>query len=105
MNSHKLPVATHEPGRISHHLFKGDVLEVLNQVLEVGKVCQVNVLVARGARRCCIDHACAGSRDAHKLHPVIRNCSVLKQIDNGPAVGEVHVVKNVIVGWLDHLAL
>ncbi len=49
MNSHKLPIATHDPGCKSHHLFKGVVLEVLNKVLDVSKVCQVNVLVARRA--------------------------------------------------------
>ncbi len=79
------------------------MLEVL-KVLEVRKVHQVNVLVARGASQGYIDCACAGSRDVHKTHPAIGNCLVLKQIDNDPAVGEVHVKKNMIVGWLDHFA-
>ncbi len=82
--SHELPFATHELGRKSHHLFNGDVLEVLDKILEVRKVRQVNFLVAGGARRGCIDRACAESRDAHKMHPGISNCSVLKQINNGP---------------------
>ncbi len=38
------------------------------------------------------------------MHPAISNCLVLKEIDHGPAVGGVHVEKNMIIGGLGHLA-
>jgi hypothetical protein len=76
------------------------VLKILDEIFEVAKVSQINILVAW--RTCWVRGDCARSQcgNLHEMHPAIGDPTVLEEVNNGPTVGHIHVQKDVIIGRL-----
>jgi hypothetical protein len=97
-----LIVIAHEPGGKSYDMFKGDVAEIFNQILEVGQIGLVVIHAARRAFGNDWNSSSPGSGDVHDTHPAIGDCFVLKKVNNHLAVCDGHVQKDIIVRWLNY---